>query len=101
MSIIRATDGRVAAPRTIALFIPTLIAAGAERVAMNLGRALVASGHRVDLVVADVRGKLPNQIPDGVRLVDLKSSRVLTSLVPLARYLRRERPAALISFMDH
>jgi glycosyltransferase involved in cell wall biosynthesis len=101
MSTTRATDARVPAPRTIALFIPTLIAAGAERVAMNLGRALVASGHRVDLVVADVRGKLTNQIPDGVRLVDLRSSRVLTGLLPLARYLRRERPAALISFMDH
>jgi glycosyltransferase involved in cell wall biosynthesis len=68
---------------------------------MNLGRALVQAGHPVDLVVADVRGKLTNQIPDGVRLVDLHCSRVITSLVPLAGYLRKERPLAVISFMDH
>jgi glycosyltransferase involved in cell wall biosynthesis len=78
-----------------------LVAAGAERIAVNLGRALAERGHRVDLVVSDLRGNLTNQIPDGVRLVDLHCSRVITSLFPLAGYLRRERPLALISFMDH
>jgi glycosyltransferase involved in cell wall biosynthesis len=70
-------------------------------VAVNLGRALVKSGRRVDLVVSRARGDLLDQLPPGLRLVDLESSRVLFSLPGLARYLRRERPTALISFMDH
>jgi glycosyltransferase involved in cell wall biosynthesis len=36
-----------------------------------------------------------------VRLFDLHSSRVLTSLPSLVSYLRQQRPAALISSMDH
>ena len=88
-------------PETIALFVPSLGASGAERVAVNLGRALVQAGRRVDLVVAQAQGNLLHQLPAGVRLVDLESSRVLYSLPGLVTYLRRERPIGLISFMDH
>lgn len=88
-------------PETIALFVPSLGASGAERVAVNLGRALVQAGRRVDLVVAQAQGNLLHQLPAGVRLIDLESSRVLYSLPGLVRYLRRERPIGLISFMDH
>ncbi len=40
-------------------------------------------------------------MPDTVELVDLDASRVLTSLPRLVRYLRRERPEAMASFLDH
>jgi glycosyltransferase involved in cell wall biosynthesis len=86
---------------TVALFVPSLGASGAERVAVNLGRGLVEAGKRVDLVVSQAKGNLLHQLPAGVRLVDLGSSRVLYSLPALARYLRREQPSGLISFMDH
>ena len=86
---------------TIAIFVPSLGASGAERVAVNLGGALVKAGRRVDLVAAQAKGDLLHRLPAGVRLVDLESSRVLFSLLALARYLRRERPMGLISFMDH
>ncbi|MDQ3209063.1 MAG: glycosyltransferase [Gemmatimonadota bacterium] len=101
MSTIRATDDRAAAPETIALFVPSLNAAGAERVAVNLAHALVNAGQRVDLVVARAQGDLLNQLSPKLRLIDLGSSRVLFSLPGLAGYLRRERPVGLISFMDH
>jgi glycosyltransferase involved in cell wall biosynthesis len=101
MSTTRATEGRRSGNGTIAIFVPTLGAAGAERVAINLGHALVKAGRRVDLVVAEARGDLLGQVPSGVRLVNLESSRVLYSLVGLSRYIRRERPQALVSFMDH
>ena len=88
-------------PETIALFVPSLGASGAERVAVNLGRALLKAGRRVDLVVAQAQGNLLHELPPGLRLVDLESPRVLYSLPRLAGYLRRERPVGLISFMDH
>jgi glycosyltransferase involved in cell wall biosynthesis len=99
MSITRGTDGPGSRP--IALFVPSLGAAGAERVAINLGSALVKAGRRVDLVVGQAQGNLRTQLPVGLGLVDLRSSRVLFSFPGLVRYIRRVQPIALISFMDH
>ena len=87
--------------RPVALFIPSLGASGAERVAVNLATGLIESGRTVHLIVAKAQGSLLAQLPAGVKLVDLDSDRVLLSLPRLVRYLRRERPSGLISFMDH
>jgi glycosyltransferase involved in cell wall biosynthesis len=70
-------------------------------VTINLLQGLVDRGYPVDLVLAELRGALVNQIPAGVRLIDLRASRVLRSILPLARYLREERPRALVSSMHH
>jgi glycosyltransferase involved in cell wall biosynthesis len=85
----------------VALFVPSLKAGGAERVAINLAAGFAELGQPTDLVAVSARGEFAGQIPQGVRLVDLKASRVLLSLPALIAYLRRERPAALIAFMDH
>jgi glycosyltransferase involved in cell wall biosynthesis len=87
--------------RPIALFLPSLCFGGAERVAINLAGGLADLGVPTDLVAVSGRGEFASQIPSGVRVVDLGASRVLLSLPALVSYLRRERPAALISFMDH
>jgi glycosyltransferase involved in cell wall biosynthesis len=86
---------------TVALFVPSLRAGGAERVAINLAAGFVALGQPTDLVAVSGQGEFAEQIPQGVRLIDLKVSRVLSSLPGLMAYLRRERPAAVIAFMDH
>jgi len=85
----------------IALFLPSLRCGGAERVMLKLAGAFAESGLNVDLVVAAAEGPYLSQVPPQVRLVDLAASRVLTSLPGLARYLRRYRPAALLSAMEH
>jgi len=68
---------------------------------VNLTQGIADRARAVDLVVADAHGELAGQVPAGVRLVDLRSPRVLRSLGPLAIYLRRERPIALVSSMGH
>lgn len=85
----------------LALFIPTLGGGGAERVMVNLARGFSEQGLKVDLVLAKAEGPYLSQVPSRVRVVDLKASRVLTSLPGLVRYLKRERPAALLSALDH
>lgn len=55
----------------------------------------------MDLVLAAAEGALLEQVPPGVRLVDLRAPRVLRSFGPLSRYLRRERPRVLVSSMGH
>ena len=85
----------------VAFFVPSLCYGGAERVAINLAEGFAALGVPTDLVAASGRGEFERQIPEGVRLIDLDASRVISSLPALVAYLRRERPAAIITFMDH
>jgi glycosyltransferase involved in cell wall biosynthesis len=89
------TDG------AIAFFLPTLCGGGAERVIVNLAQGITERGLPVDLVLSAAEGPLLNQVPPAVRLVDLRAPRVLRSLGPLTRYLRRERPRVLVSSMGH
>jgi glycosyltransferase involved in cell wall biosynthesis len=89
------------ARRAIAFFLPGLHGGGAERIVLNLTQGIAERGLAVDLVLAAATGPLLDQVAPGVRLVDLKSPRVLRSIGPLARYLRNERPRALVSSMSH
>lgn len=90
-----------AARRAIAFFLPGLHGGGAERIVLNLTQGIAERGLPVDLVLAAATGPLLEQVAPGVRLVDLASPRVLRSIGPLVRYLRQERPRALVSSMSH
>jgi glycosyltransferase involved in cell wall biosynthesis len=81
----------------IAFFLPGLYEGGAERVFLNLAKGVAERGYPVDLVLARAEGPYLSQVPDCVRLVDLNAARVVASVSALSRYLRRERPAALLS----
>jgi len=85
----------------VALYLPSLRGGGAERVMVNLARGFAERGLKVDLVLARAEGPYLAEVPSDVRVVDLKASRVLASLPGLVRYLRRERPLALLSTLDH
>lgn len=85
----------------IALYLPTLCGGGAERVMVTLANGFVDHGLQVDLVLANAEGPYLADVSPSVRVVDLGVSRVLVSLPGLVRYLRRERPAALLSAMGH
>jgi glycosyltransferase involved in cell wall biosynthesis len=85
----------------IAFFLPSLNGGGAERVIINLVQGITERGLAVDLVLAAAEGPLLDQLPPMVRLVDLRASRAARSLVPLASYIRREQPRALVSSMNY
>lgn len=93
--------GRGSGGQRIALYIPSLRGGGAERVMLNLANGFAARGVAVDLVLARAEGPFLSQVASGVRVIDLDAPRVLRSLPGLVRYLRRERPKALLSAMDH
>ncbi len=85
----------------VALFLPSLNGGGAERVAVSLVNGMARRGIAVDLVLANAAGSyLPDVAPE-VRIIDLRAGRVSKALWPLSRYLRRERPVATLSFMNH
>jgi glycosyltransferase involved in cell wall biosynthesis len=55
----------------------------------------------VDLVVQQATGAYVSQVPDRVRLTNMGVPRMSLALLPLACYLRRERPDVLLSAMMH
>ena len=68
---------------------------------LQLGVCFAARGHDVDLVVAIAGGPLEHHVPPVLRRVDLAARRTTRALPALVRYLRRERPAALLSTLEH
>lgn len=88
-------------PRRLAIYVPSLRGGGAERVMVTLANGFAERGYSVDLVLAKAEGPYLDEVADQVRVVDLKSSRVVRSLPGLARYIRRERPDAMLSAMGH
>lgn len=89
------------AGKKLALFLPFMGGGGAERVMLNLAIGFAAQGVAVDLVLAKAKGEYLEQVPATVRIIDLNARRVLTSLPGLIRYLRRERPHAMLSTLMH
>jgi len=95
VSMAKSRSGRVA------LFLPSLAGGGAERVMVNIANCLAERGMEVDMVLVDARGPLLDEVSSRVRMVNLKSSRTLTSLPKLVGYLRRVRPGAMLSALTH
>lgn len=85
----------------IALFLPSLRGGGAERVMVNLARGFCERGLSVDFVLGKAEGPFLSEVPKGVRVFDLGAKRVLYALPGLVRYLRQERPDALLSTLAH
>lgn len=81
----------------IALFLPTFGDGGVERMLVNLSRGLVDFGRKVDFLVSKAEGPYLSLLPSQVRLVELGTSNPLMLLLPLTRYLRRERPNVCLS----
>lgn len=88
-------------PAPIAFFYPSMRGGGAERVLVNLVEGLVAKGIPVDVVLAAAEGPLLSELSPAARVVVLGSRRVLPCVLPLAKYLKRERPRVLLSSMSH
>lgn len=73
---------------------------GVERMVLNLVEGLAADGRAVDLLAIRADSAHLGDLPPGVRLLDLGVRHSGLAVLPLARYLRRERPVALLAAKD-
>lgn len=87
--------------KTVAIFCASLSGGGAERVVMNLASNFAKQGFSVDLLVADAKGVISQELPPEVRFIDLKAHRLLACIPGLVRYLWKVRPDTLFSAMDY
>lgn len=84
----------------IAVFASFSGAGGVERMLVSLIRGFADRGRRVDLLLADNSSPHLGALPDTVRRVDLGTPHTLAAVLPLAGYLKRNRPAALLAAKD-
>ncbi len=84
----------------IAIFLATSGQSGVDRAARNLIPALARRGYQVDLLKVRGHGPDLDELPPGVRVVDLGHDHVYPCALAVARYLRRERPRVLLSDKD-
>lgn len=85
----------------VAIYVPSLRGGGTERVMVTLANGFVDRSLKVDLVLAQAEGPYLPAVDARVRIVDLKSHRVLVSLPGLVRYLRLTRPRSMLAAMHH
>ena len=84
----------------IAIFISFSGRGGVERMVTNLAKGLLDTGCRVDMVIARARGEHLEFIPEGVRQIRLDKKHTFSSLPDLVRYLKNEKPDALLAAKD-
>ncbi|MGL6342535.1 MAG: glycosyltransferase [Waterburya sp.] len=88
--------------KKITFFMDALHGGGAEKVVVNLLKGLTKHNEfELDLVLATLEGPYLDQVPPEVQIIDLNKGRVITAIVPLMNYLKKNRPWALIGNMAH
>ncbi len=84
----------------IAIFVATSGHSGVDRAMQHLIPALAGRGYAVDLLKVRKHGPNLGQPPEGVRIIDMGTSHVYSSFVPLMRYLRQTRPTVMLCDKD-
>ncbi|BCW97011.1 MAG: glycosyltransferase [Fimbriimonadales bacterium] len=82
----------------IALFVPSFEGGGAERVMLTLANAFHQRGIETCVITAKtIEGEHAHLLHQDIPIVRLQSGAMWRTIVPLARYLRRNPPMALLS----
>ena len=82
--------------KKIAFFIRSMAGGGAQRAMVRLARGFAEAGHSVEALVLEEDGNFKEELSDKVKLTKLGPKRISGAILALARYLRRERPDAIL-----
>ena len=84
-------------PKRIGLLLPSLKFGGAERVTLNLAKALKEVGVQIDILLMSKEGEFLEEAVRHFNVVDLKCNKTYKLPGKLLRYLYKERPDVLLS----
>jgi glycosyltransferase involved in cell wall biosynthesis len=85
----------------VLFYLNDLSGGGAEKQCLTLARELLNIGVSVELILHRRRGELTDQVPAGVHVIDMDQRRTRNDVLPLARYIRKNRPDILLANVDH
>ncbi len=80
----------------VTIFISFSGEGGVERMVSNLIHEFVRLGHPVDLLLIKARGEHIKRLPQAVNIIKLGSDHSALTLLPLTRYLRKNRPECML-----
>jgi len=83
--------------KRIAIFVSFSGQGGVERAMALLAGGMLSHGVTVDFILPRAVGDHVGSIPKGVNIIRLNTKHTFSALVPLARYLNKERPDALLA----
>lgn len=84
-------------PKRIGLLLPSLKFGGAERVALNLAKALKEAGAQVEFLLLSKEGEFLAEAERHFTVVDLKCNKTYKLPTRLLAYFIRQRPDVLVS----
>ena len=85
----------------ICFFISSMHGGGAQRVLSILANEFSKRDYRVDLILAQKKGPYLKDISNRVNIVDLRTSSIIKSILPLVGYFRKDKPDILTSALHH
>lgn len=83
--------------KIITIFIPDLGGGGAERVIVTLANEFIKKDFQVNLVLVRLTGPYVSELDAKVNIIVLGASKNIFSLLPLVSYLRKHKPAVILS----
>lgn len=83
-------------PERIALFIRSMQGGGAQRMMVRYASGFARLGYQVDVLCLFPDGPFRAELDPRVRVLPLRSRRIVGAIPELARYLRRQRPDAMM-----
>lgn len=87
--------------KSVCLFMVDASSGGAERVMINIANGIAGrAGVDVTIVLVNKTGAYLNQIDERVTVVGLGAKRAMSSILPLARFLRNHRPDVALSALN-
>jgi len=85
--------------KKLCVFIGNVEGGGAEKSAVHIANGLSEAGVTVQLVLAEKKGVHLGLVSPSVEIIDLQGVRLHQVLLAFIRYLRREKPDAILTFM--
>lgn len=88
-------------PLKISIVVHDLKGGGAEKMMVRLANGLSMLGDHVEMVLLTSGGVNKTLVSDNVNIVELNSSRTMSSIPKLVRYLKANKPDKIISALTH
>ena len=85
----------------IGLFFSNFSGGGIQRVMLTLAKGFQEAGHEVHIVVVEAKGPLKEDVPQGVKIINLQTGQASRSIFKLVSYLNTEKPTVLLSAQTH